>query len=189
MKPSPKKGQLKKWKDDRGFGFIQPDDGGKEVFLHISAVKRASRRPQVGDTIFYEPITEPDGKIRAAKATIQGVKLRVLPTPRRRRKASKQQYLTAAIGFAIFVAIALVVQQLSPSNSPSVVTPYPDGVTYNDEPECPIKGNISYDTGTKWYHLPGMEDYESTQIDPARGERCFSTESEAISAGWQKAPR
>jgi hypothetical protein len=29
------KGELTKWKDDRGFGFIKPDDGSQEVFLHL----------------------------------------------------------------------------------------------------------------------------------------------------------
>ncbi|EDX70721.1 hypothetical protein MC7420_8149 [Coleofasciculus chthonoplastes PCC 7420] len=42
---------------------------------------------------------------------------------------------------------------------------------------------------TKVYHLPGMEDYQSTIIDPAKGERWFCTESEAIESGWHKAPR
>ncbi|WP_449240187.1 hypothetical protein [Coleofasciculus chthonoplastes] len=34
-----------------------------------------------------------------------------------------------------------------------------------------------------------MEDYQSTIIDPAKGERWFCTESEAIESGWHKAPR
>ena len=68
-------GQLQKWNDDRGFGFIQPTDGSKAVFLHISTVKNAVRRPKAGDMIWYEPVTEAGGKIRAAKASIQGVEI------------------------------------------------------------------------------------------------------------------
>ncbi|WP_442785781.1 sunset domain-containing protein [Leptolyngbya sp. Heron Island J] len=43
--------------------------------------------------------------------------------------------------------------------------------------------------GNKIYHLPGMEDYESTVIDLTKGERWLCTESEAIANGWRKAPR
>ncbi|WP_414550441.1 hypothetical protein [Anabaena sp. CCY 0017] len=55
--------------------------------------------------------------------------------------------------------------------------------------ECNIKGNISVKTGSKIYHLPGMKYYESTVINPARGERWFCTESEAIANGWRKSRR
>lgn len=72
MEPGLRKGQLIKWKDDRGFGFIQPMHGGKEVFLHISDIKQATRRPQMGDTIYFHTTTDQDGKIRACHAFISG---------------------------------------------------------------------------------------------------------------------
>ncbi|HEY9670195.1 MAG TPA: cold shock domain-containing protein [Waterburya sp.] len=179
MKPALRKGQLIKWDDDRGFGFIKPSDGSKQVFLHISALKGASRRPKIGDTIFYELTTEADGKVRACNASIEGVAPRRSPT---KQKAKKRGLMETAISIGIMVVIALFVREFSRSRSPSPVT----SIT---KPGCTIKGNISIDTGNKIYHLPGMEDYESTVIDPTKGERWFCTESEAIANGWRKAPR
>lgn len=54
---------------------------------------------------------------------------------------------------------------------------------------CTIKGNISYSTGEKIYHIPGQENYTDTVIDTFKGESWFCTESEAVAAGWRKAKR
>lgn len=56
-------------------------------------------------------------------------------------------------------------------------------------PPCPIKGNISFRTGEKIYHLPGDEHYDETVIDPLAGEQWFCTEEEAVAAGWRHARR
>ncbi len=53
------------------------------------------------------------------------------------------------------------------------------------EGDCAIKGNISRSGSI--YHLPGQKFYDETRISPARGERWFCTEAEAIAAGWRRA--
>jgi cold shock CspA family protein len=179
MKPILRKGKLTTWKEDRGFGFIQPDKGEKEVFVHISALKGAGRRPRVGDTLLYELVTQPDGKVRAARAAIQGVVSKRLET---RRQHEQVGVFGAVIGGVTLVSVVLISMQSEPSTSPPPIT----AIT---QPDCVIKGNISVNTDKKWYHVPGMEDYESTVISPEKGERWFCSESEAIENGWQRAPR
>jgi hypothetical protein len=51
---------------------------------------------------------------------------------------------------------------------------------------CDIKGNISYNTGERIYHVPGQEYYWETRIDSSKGERWFCSEDEARKAGWRK---
>ncbi len=88
MENSLRKGQLIKWKDDRGFGFIQPADGSQEVFLHISQIKDATRRPQVNDTIYYGVVVEKDGKVRADNAFILGARSKSTSTSDSKAKSS-----------------------------------------------------------------------------------------------------
>jgi uncharacterized membrane protein YsdA (DUF1294 family)/cold shock CspA family protein len=58
-------GTLKSWEDDRGFGFIQPDQGGDEIFVHIKAMVNREGRPQVGQRFTFEVELGPQGKKRA----------------------------------------------------------------------------------------------------------------------------
>ncbi|MDM8564295.1 cold shock domain-containing protein [Candidatus Halobeggiatoa sp. HSG11] len=68
------KGVLFTWKDERGFGFILPEDCGEDIFIHISAFGKINRRPKVGDIIYYHLLTASKGKYKAYNATIEGVK-------------------------------------------------------------------------------------------------------------------
>ena len=59
-------GTVKFFNSQKGFGFIQPDDGGKDVFVHISAVERAGMRSlNEGQKVKYDVVSE-RGKLAAA---------------------------------------------------------------------------------------------------------------------------
>ena len=239
------KGQLVKWNDDRGFGFIKPSEGKGEIFLHISEIRTTSRRPKIGDIVFYTLGTGKNGKTCAISVSIQGVSSTSASSSRNKavaasHKPSKSILPQLIIGFigvgiGITSVIVLAPSQFSrlfnfpfnlpftpkasnlvsapktsnpvsapkpsdlvsapkPSNPVSApkVTPVSEPIVINEpiaQQNCNIKGNISVSTGDRLYHVAGMEDYEGTIITLSKGERWFCSESEAIAAGWRRAPR
>ena len=63
-------GTVKWLNTQKGYGFIQPSDGGRDVFVHISAVERAGMSTlNEGQQINYELVTE-RGKTSAANLTV-----------------------------------------------------------------------------------------------------------------------
>jgi CspA family cold shock protein len=59
-------GTVKWFNPDKGFGFIQPQDGGKDVFVHITAVQAAGLQSlNENQKVAYEVVTE-RGKQAAA---------------------------------------------------------------------------------------------------------------------------
>jgi CspA family cold shock protein len=52
-------GTVKWFNTQKGYGFIQPSDGSKDVFVHISAVERAGLRSlNEGQAVTYDLVTE-----------------------------------------------------------------------------------------------------------------------------------
>jgi len=182
MKPTFQKGKLISWDDQTGCGYIQPEKGQTQVLLLINDLQnlsQTSHRPQIGDLILYEKVLEPNGKIRAGRASIVGLKS---PKARPKQPQTKNRFVDTLWGFVILAIIAILARQLNQD-------PVSPTTTSTSQSDCVIKGNISIETGNKLYHLPGMEDYEITVINLTTGERWFCTEAEAIANGWQKAPR
>jgi len=61
-------GTVKFFNSTKGFGFIQPDDGSKDVFVHISAVERAGLATlNENQKVSFELERGHNGKVSAAK--------------------------------------------------------------------------------------------------------------------------
>jgi len=105
MNHNHQKGKLKRWNDDKGFGFITSDNG-KDIFIHISALKRMERRPKVGDVITYQVDKDNNGKEKAVNAKIEGVsEVRARPGRNNIRKRSKSNRVSAILSIVVIVSI------------------------------------------------------------------------------------
>ena len=71
-------GRVTAWKDERGFGFITPDDGGQPVFVHVSSFKNRLRRPVGNEWVAYEIAIDDQGRPQAKGVTFVGE--RAIPT-------------------------------------------------------------------------------------------------------------
>ncbi len=65
-------GTVKWFNSEKGFGFIAPDDGGKDAFVHISAVERSGlNQVREGDKVSFELVADrKSGKMSAEKLEI-----------------------------------------------------------------------------------------------------------------------
>ncbi len=98
------KGKLVKWHEDKAFGFIAPNSGGKNVFIHKTALCNKDREPKLNDIITFSMSKDRNGRYCASNATFTGEKLKI-------KEANKAKMLSvylsltflATLSFAYFV--------------------------------------------------------------------------------------
>ena len=64
-----RQGTVTDWNDERGFGFITPEDQGSRAFVHISALPRG-RRPAVGDVVTYVEARDDRNRLRGTEVQL-----------------------------------------------------------------------------------------------------------------------
>ena len=65
-------GKITTWKDDQGFGFITPNGGGKDVFIHFKSITNSRKRPTGNELVSYQVAADVKGRLNATEVHYVG---------------------------------------------------------------------------------------------------------------------
>jgi cold shock CspA family protein len=124
------KGKITLWKDDKGFGFIQPDDESEKLFFHISSLKTNARRPKVGDCVLYDSMRDSQQRLKAKGVVIEGITQSSNTSPRRQTARIESPKKSAIDYISILVLIiSLIVVGFEFYRLNAIETSWPFGFT------------------------------------------------------------
>lgn len=107
-------GNLTVWNAERGYGAIAPEQGGQELFVHISAFPRDGAPPLLGEPLSFEIVSGGDGRkqagrvLRSKRATAPAPAAFMAPAPPRRQMRAAQRnrrLATGALALALLVSV------------------------------------------------------------------------------------
>lgn len=96
------KGKITNWNDGKGFGFITPIGGGKQIFIHIKAFNNRSSRPEINQIVSYDLSKDKQGRVCAKNALRLGDKIS-------NRSKNKISFISMIVVFAFCVLLILSV--------------------------------------------------------------------------------
>ncbi len=100
-------GKITNWKDDQGFGFITPNDGGNQVFVHIKSFANRQKRPIGNEIVTYELKTDAKGRAQADSVAFIGER-----APSVTSSGRSNVSISLAAAFLVFVAGAVFAGKL-----------------------------------------------------------------------------
>ncbi|MBU2978819.1 cold shock and DUF1294 domain-containing protein [Alteromonas sp. C1M14] len=96
------KGKLISWNEEKGFGFITPMAGGKQIFIHINGFSNRNRCPVVGEIVTYTQSSDKQGRPCAVKATVAGEK-----SSKKTKRNTSNVSMVVAVCFLIIVVLCV----------------------------------------------------------------------------------
>jgi len=92
-------GKITHWNADKGYGFITPSSGAKQVFVHIKAFGGRLERPEINQLVSFVLSTDKQGRPCAERVALAGEK-----SPDRFKHNDRNLYIWAAVIFLILLA-------------------------------------------------------------------------------------
>ena len=97
------KGKITHWNEERGYGFITPSAGAKQVFVLISAFRNRGNHPEVDQLVEFSLSTDRQGRPCAVQVSEAGAR----NTGRSGRKA-RLWYMLGVVAFLVIVVISVL---------------------------------------------------------------------------------
>lgn len=92
------KGKITHWNQEKGYGFITPSAGAKQVFVHISAFRGRGNQPEIDQLVEFSLSTDRQGRPCAVQVSKVGAR-----TPGQTNRKGRLSYLLAAVAFLVIV--------------------------------------------------------------------------------------
>lgn len=131
-------GEIIKWNDERGFGFVKSRDIKFELFVHISSFGRDARRPKVGDLIKFEFVIENGEKHKITNAYYVDKFAGVVKPIKRQVKKGRNNY--SLFVYALIVVVSILAYRYVVDRNDSI---YPEKIdvmpsdNYKEKEEFP----------------------------------------------------
>jgi uncharacterized membrane protein YsdA (DUF1294 family)/cold shock CspA family protein len=119
------RGKLVTWKAEKAFGFIRPDEGGKDVFVHLRDFGEIPRAPRVGDVVQFQRVQDGAGRYRAADVAVSGLprKSAAKNRPAGGTPPSGEVHVAAWRWFVVLAFAAVLVALVLKTPLPLIVPP------------------------------------------------------------------
>lgn len=100
-------GRITNWNDERGFGFVLPDDGSERVFLHIKAFEQRYQRPAGNERINYDLTRDERNRPQAVRVSyVERARIaRTVPDSEETIPGETVPAALAALGFLAFTGV------------------------------------------------------------------------------------